>query len=175
MKKFPLVSLILGIIIVVYSALAYFIDKDFLSLTNTIGNIVIAAGLIAFAVFVVMPDMKGSAKTLKTVEFVIILIAAILGFVFPLLNIGSFNLGTGSLWFGLALVMNGGIDLYLNRRQNGLFYISLFSVMLGTWIYATNFINRNIRLFTFIVLLVLGGYLIIVGLLNNKKLKNKGR
>ena len=71
-------------------------------------------------------------------EFVIILIAAIVGFVLPLLNIKSVDLGTGSLWFGIALVMDGGVDLFRNSWQEklkqGMFFISLLSVILGTWI-----------------------------------------
>lgn len=175
MKKLSILSLVLGILVLVYAFLAYFLDNDIFSLTQTIGNIIIATGLIAFAVLIVMPDMKKkSMATLKTVEFVIILIAAIVGFVLPLLNIKSVDLGTGSLWFGIALVMDGGVDLFLGihgkkNLKQGMFFISLLSVILGTWIYATNFVNANIRTFTFITLLLIGGYLTIIGLANSKK------
>ena len=45
----------------------------------------------------------------------------------------------------------------------------LVSVILGTWIYATNFVDRNIELLTFLTLLITGSFLIIVGILNSKK------
>lgn len=175
MKKLPILSLVLGILILVYAFLAYYLQNDVFNLTKTIGNIVVGAGLVAFSIFVVMPDIKKkSIALIKIVEFIILMFAAIFGFILPLLDINTFNLGGGSLWFGIALVMDGSINLYLgmnNKKslKNGVFFISLLSVIFGTWVYATNFIDKNIRLFTFIVLLVVGFYLTVIGLLNTKK------
>jgi len=175
MKKIPVVSIILGVLVLVYAFLAYFLNNDIFNLNQTIGNIVVALGLVAFAIFIVMPDMnKKSMKTLKTVEFLVIMLAAVFGFLLPLFNVKGLNLGSGSLWFGIALVLNGGIDLYLginNKKslKDGGFTLSLLSVIAGTYIYATNFVNRNLELFSFILLLALGTYLTVIGILNRKK------
>lgn len=175
LKKQPLVPLIIGILLVTYSLLAYFANIDFLNLNDTVGNIIISIGLIGFAVLVVWPDLKkNNIKLLKTIEFLIILLAALIGFILPLLNVETAKIGSGSLWFGLTLVINGGLDLYLGTFSKKslkftTFLIHLVSVILGTWIYATNFVDRNIELLTFLTLLITGSFLIIVGLLNSKK------
>lgn len=175
LKRQPLVSIILGILIVTYSLLANFANIDFLNITDTVGNIIISLGLIAFAVLIVWPDMKRkNIAFIKTIEFVIIILAAVIGFILPIFNVDTYSIGGGSLWFGLALVINGGLDLYLgvyNRKslKYYVFFIHLASVILGTWIYATNYVDRNLEFLTFITLLVTGSYLIIIGLLHSKK------
>jgi|SRR5690625_1102821 len=175
LKKQPLVPIILGILIVTYSLLARFANIDFLKITFRVGNIIISLGLIAFAILIVWPDMKKkNISLLKTIEFVIIILAAIIGFILPVFDVDTYNIGTGSLWFGLALVINGGLDLYFgvyNKKslKFHLFLIHLASVILGTWIYATDFVNSNIEFLTFITLLLSGSFLIIIGLLNSKK------
>ena len=90
-------------------------------------------------------------------------------FILPLFKINTFSLGSGSLWFGLALVIDGAIALYLGAGRKTLYFVSLLSVILGTWIYSTNFVDGNIKMFTFIALVGFGLYFLILGLLGFSK------
>ncbi|VEU80873.1 hypothetical protein [Haploplasma axanthum] len=177
-KKVPWVSIVLGSLLLLYGFISYMVDKGVFSLTTTVGNIVIAVGLIVFAVLFVLPKISKNvsklSKTLRTTEFIILLVAAILGFILPLFGENIVNLGNGSLWFGIALVMDGGIGLYLGTEgkvsARGWRFLAYFvSTIMGTWIYAKNFIDSNIKIATFAALVLTGLYLLVVGLIHLKK------
>lgn len=178
LKKFPIIPLIIGVLLVTYGLLAHFLDSDVFNITPLIANIIISLGLIAFAIIVVWPDLtKENIKFLKTIEFIIIIIGAIIGFLLPAFDVETISLGSGSLWFGLALTINGGLELYFSsfgkrKHKFWVFLVHLFSVMLGTYIYARNLIDAKIELITILFLLISGLYFVIIGLLElNKKKK----
>lgn len=168
LKKIPLIPIILGVLVLAYAITSKIVNKGFFSLTDIVGNIVIAVGLIAFAVLVVLPQISkgtGLNKTLRTIEFVIIIIGSIIGFILPLFKVEVPYIGSGSLWLGLTLVLDGAITLYVGAGKGLKYFISLISVILGTWVYSTNFVNKNIELFTLIALIVIGVTLLLIGLI----------
>lgn len=172
LKKVPVIPVIIGVVLLVYGLVSYFVNEGIFSLTDKVGQVVIGVGLISFAILIVVPKInKGTSlsKTLRILEFIVLIVAAVIGFILPLFDINTISLGSGSLWFGLALVIDGAIALYLGAGRKVLFFVSLLSVMLGTWVYATNFIDRNLKMFTFIVLVGLGLYFLILGLLGFSK------
>lgn len=174
-KKNPIFSIVLGGLILIYAVLAFFIEKGFFSLTDTVGRVVISLGLLSFAFLIVAPDLKKErGKLLNAFQFVILIIAAVFGFILPLFDVKVANFGTGSLWFGLALIMNGGIGMYLavpSKKIGNIFtfLVHLFSVIFGTWIYTVNYVDKNIKMITFIGMLAAGIALLLIGLLSNKK------
>ncbi|MDY0277733.1 MAG: hypothetical protein RBQ97_06580 [Acholeplasma sp.] len=181
LKKVPVLSLIIGIVVLAYAIISWIVDDGIFKLSATVGNIVIAVGLIAFAVFIVLPKVDGNnnktSKMLRMTELIVLLIGAIVGFILPVFDVRIAHLGSGSLWFGIALVLDGGIGLYLGTggkvsARGWRFFGYLFSVMLGTWIYAVNYVDSKIKIVTFIALLVIGLYCFLIGLFGlNKKRK----
>lgn len=173
LRKVPLTTLILGLLIVAYSLVSYFVDKGFFSLSSKVGQIVIGVGLITFAILVIWPKVakktNAGSTALRSTEFVIVIIAAVLGFLLPVFGVNTISLGSGSLWFGLTLVMYGSVELYLTNNKRGTFFASLGAVILGTYIYATNFIEGNLKISTLILMLGAGAFLTIVGLVSLKK------
>ena len=79
LKRIPIIPLIMGIVLLVYGLVSYFVDEGFFSLTHTVGQVVIGVGLIAFAILIVIPKInKGTklSKTLRILEFVVLIVAA---------------------------------------------------------------------------------------------------
>lgn len=183
LKKVPIVPLIIGLLLVVYAIVSYFVNKPpVFHLGGKIGLSIIGLTLIAFALIIVLPKVgnKGSksASTLRLVEFVIIVMAALIGFLLPVFDV-NINLGKlfsgSSFWIGFALVMFGGVELFLGSHskasvKGSKFFISILSVIAGTYIYAKNLVDA--RKISFIALLGLGIYLFAFGLVYLSK-KNK--
>lgn len=183
MKKIPLIPIILGIILMVYALVSWFVQKSPFDLNLVVGKIVIGLGLLAFAFFILLPKITSRqskvASTLRIIEFAVIVVAAFIGFILPAFKIDLGNIGNGSLWVGIALVLSGGVELYLGTHgkvsnRNGAFFISLISVILGTWIYARNLIDPKIKVITFLTLMIGGAALTLYGsVIMSKKPKSK--
>lgn len=181
-KKVPVLSIVLGVLILAYAIVSYFVDSGFFSLTYKVGKLVIGFGLIAFVLFVILPNTNKknqSVITLRTIESVIILFGAIVGFILPVfeVNINFIDISSsGSFWFGLALVLSGSIELYLGvfnkiNLKSGLFFLNLLFVIFGTYVYATNMVDAKIKLVTLITLLSIGAILLFIGMFNIKSKK----
>lgn len=183
-KKVPLIPIVLGLTLIGYALLAYLINKGFFSLTVTVGNIIIGLALVFFAVLVVLPHISQSkfklATTLWTVEFIVILLAAFIGFILPVFNVKTPYLGSGSLWFGLTLIMEGSINLYLGsinklEVKGYKFFISLILVIIGTFILSRNIIDANIKIASLVALMLTGLYLVLIGLIAKDRKKNSSK
>lgn len=174
LKKVPVLSLVIGILLMTYALVSWFVDKGFFAISSTLGRLVIGGGLILFAVLIVFPKItRGKNKTagfLRSIEFIVLITGAIIGFILPVFGHSYANLGTGSLWVGLALLLNGGVELYLGTHsktntKGAVFFIHLLSVIAGTYIYAVNFVDKNIRIVSFSLMLGVGIFFTLYGLI----------
>jgi|GEM_PF-2932912 len=174
MKKNNIVSwilVILGILTIGYGVLAYFVKEGFFSFNDKLGNAIIALGLISFAFIVVLPKIKKKVNSLSTslrmAEFVILLLAAFIGFILPIFSKDATK-GNGSLWFGIALSLDGAITLYLltistPKHKNIRFFAGLAFVIFGTLIYARGYVNQYLDIVTLVVLAIAGLVLLYYG------------
>lgn len=182
-KAVSVTSLIVGTLLVVYAILSKVIkDVAFFQLDKLVGNLIIGVGLIVFASLVVLPQINKSsnktAKSLRIVEFIILLVGALIGFILPAFNVEVPAIGSGSLWIGLALIIHGGVDLFLGTHgksnQKGLvFFVSLLAVALGGYVIGNNTVDGNLELVSFVALLGAGLFLLLTGLLYINKTPSK--
>lgn len=182
-KKVPVIPIIVGILLIAYALVSWFVQKSPFDLNLVVGKIVIGFALLAFAFFILLPKItrkqSGVASTLRMLEFAIIVIAAFIGFLLPAFNIRLGDIGNGSKWIGIALVLSGSVELYLGTHgkastRNGAFFISLLSVIFGTWIYVGNLIDPKIKVITFLTLMIVGTALTLLGFIELSK-KNKSK
>lgn len=182
LKKNPIFSLVLGILIAIYAILTRFIDHPIFNLDAKLGLIIIGLALLAFALLVVLTPLtskrlKGIAFVVIAIQFALLVYGSFSGFILPAFNVNVPKipyLNSGSQWFGFALVTQGAISIILNTYnkltlQKVLVYLNLTFVIFGVVVYERNLVNKHLDWVTFAAMLVTGLVLIVIGLINKKK------
>jgi hypothetical protein len=171
-KKYGILSLIFGMLLVVLGVLFVFILPD---IGNQIKNFAIGIMIFILILLLIIPELsKKHTKLITVLLFTEILIALIVSIMF-ITNEGA----NPSLWIGLIIYTHGLIELiggYFGSGKQKLerFMLAVFLVTLGVYIFASGIVSDqallNVLLFMF---LVPGVILIIFGALGiQKKSKN---
>ena len=167
MKKIPIIDIIVGVIIIFLGIFFVFIQPD---LGENIKNVAIGLMILIIIVLLVYPDLKKpKSKLMLGLLFFELLIGALVGIMFI-----SNSSGNPSLWIGLVIYIHGVVGLIggffsSEKQKMWLFFLSLFFVTLGVYIFASHLITNDMLLTVLLLMfLVPGVFLVIFGLLNLK-------
>ena len=168
-KANPIVSLVLGIILIVLGVLSAFTD-----LLSGFQNFVMGAVILILVFFLVFPELKKRSSTfmliLHLTELIIGIITAFIFFT---------NGGNPSLWIGLIVYIHGLVELmgaYLRKDKKSFnrFLFGIVLVTIGVFIFGRNLISADLIKFVLMVLFLAPGiYLSAIGLSHLKKKKDK--
>ncbi|MFO7968795.1 MAG: hypothetical protein ACQERX_00810 [Bacillota bacterium] len=171
-KKFPIVDIVLGSILIILGILFVFV---FQNIGETIRDVAIGLMILLTVVFLVYPGLKKQKSKLITSLLVLELIIGVLVSIMFIFNDG----GSPSLWIGLVIYVHGVVGLiggyFSSEKQNmWLFFLYLLFVTVGVYIFGSQLITNDMLLYVLLFLFVASGlFFLIIGLLNLKKIKTK--
>ena len=182
LKKQPVVSMILGALILIYAVLTRVVDHKIFNVDKNLGLIIIGLILLVFAIFVVLQPiinkkLKGGAFIVIAIQFGLLVYGAFSGFLLPAFNVSVPQipyLSSGSHWFGFGLLSYGAINIVLDTYgklsyKKVLVYLNLLFVILGVIIYERNLVDNHIGWITFGSMIIFGLLLLLIGLFSKKK------
>lgn len=180
LKKLILTTLGLGLIVV--AVLIYLEIIKNIKVLDILSNLAIVFSLFFVVSFFMLNDFKriknNSYRFLVFLEMIIVLFAIVVGFILPLFDIKFINeLGSGSLWLFISLLLYSSINLYGGIRGYKeiktipfLFHVAVVATSILIY---TNKIVENYINYALIVSLGLVGLYFIYEAFKGKKEGNK--
>ncbi|MCF7924004.1 MAG: hypothetical protein K9L64_02710 [Candidatus Izimaplasma sp.] len=171
-KKYPILDIILGAILIILGILFVFILPD---IGESIKNVAIGLMILLTVILLVYPGLKKRKSQLITGLLVLELIIGILVSAMFIFNDG----GNPSLWIGLVIYVHGVVGLiggYFSSKKQKMwvFFLSLLFVTVGVYIFASEMITNDMLLTILLILFLAPGlFFLVMGLFNIKKAKTK--
>ncbi|MDI6452159.1 hypothetical protein [Peloplasma aerotolerans] len=168
MKKFPIVNIVIGVILIVLGIVFVFIQPD---IGENIKNVAIGLMILAIVVLLIYPGLKKPKSKLILSLLILELIIGLLVSIMFITNTG----GSPSLWIGLVIYVHGVVGLIggyfsAEKQKMWLFFLSLLFVSIGVFIFASNLITNEMLIHVLLfIFLAPGLFLLALGLLNLKK------
>ncbi|MDD5602144.1 MAG: hypothetical protein PHP78_04185 [Candidatus Izemoplasmatales bacterium] len=172
MKKFPIINIIVGSLLIIMGILFVFIIPD---IGEVIKNVAIGVLILVLIGFLVYPELRKRRSRLLLSLLIVELLIGILVSVMFIMN----RSGNPSLWIGLVIYVHGVVGLidgYLSSKKQNvwLFFLSLLFVTIGVYIFASGLITNDMLLFVLLTMFLAPGlFLLVLGLLNLKTKKSK--
>lgn len=154
-KKFPVVSLIIGLTLIVAGIMFVFVFPD---IGETIKNVAIGILIVALVFLLIFPDLaKKQTKLVTTLLFLEIVIAFLVAIMF-IVNSG----GNPSLWIGLVIYTHGLVDLIggyfgSDKQKLSRFILAIVLVTVGVYIFASGFLNDDMLTYVLLIMFLIPG------------------
>jgi len=172
MKKYPILNIIIGAVLIVLGVLFVFIIPE---IGEDIKNIAIGVMILFIVIALVYPGLVKRKSKFITGLLALELIIGILVSAIFIFNEG----GNPSLWIGLVIYVHGVVGLvggYFSseKQKMWVFFLSLLFVTVGVYIFGSDMITNDMLInVLFIMFLAPGLFFLIFGLLHLKKGKPK--
>ena len=168
MKKFPIVNIIVGAVLIFLGVLFVFIQPE---TGEKIKNIAIGLMVLVIVVLLVYPNLK---KPKSRLMLGLLVLELIIGALVSIMFISNTS-GNPSLWIGLVIYVHGVVGLiggYFSseKQKMWLFFLFLLFVTIGIYIFGSNLITNDMLLNVLLLMFVAPGlFFLVFGLLNLKK------
>jgi uncharacterized membrane protein HdeD (DUF308 family) len=174
MKKYAVISLILGVLLIFAGIFFVFIQPE---IGDQIKNFAIGIMIFILVLLLIIPELSKKHTQLVTVLFIIEIVIALIVSIMFITNQGS----SPSLWIGLILYTHGLIDLiggYFGSGKQRLerFILAVLLVTVGVYIFSSGIISNQALLNVLLLMFLIPGIILIIfGALgvNDKSKKSK--
>ncbi len=172
MKKYPVVNIIMGAVLIVLGILFVFIMPE---IGEDIKNVAIGVMILFIVIALVYPGlMKRKSRLIVGLLALELIIGILVSTIFIF-----YEGGNPSLWIGLVIYVHGVVGLiggYFSSKKQKMwvFFLSLLFVTLGVYIFGSDMITNDMLINVLLIMFLAPGlFLLIFGLLHLKKGKSE--